>query len=344
MSIFAFVETFDGTANNLSWEAIAVARTIASAFSTDVTALVFGKNAAAIAQEAGYYGADHALICEDATLEPFRLEPYAALLTALVRQHAPQAVVAVATNRARELLASSAADTDSAMLSDAIEIAADAGSVTVMRPAYAGKVLSEMQAATATRFVTLRGRAFAPLARDESRSVSAHVAAPVLDAGAIPTSVEAFEAEVGTVNLNDAAIIVSAGRGIANNPKSAPAGTSEAADVWKAKDGFANIIQPLADTLGAAVGASRAAVDAGYIAYEHQVGQTGKTVNPDLYIAAGISGAIQHQAGMRNSKLIVAINKDGEAPVFRMARYGVVADLYEFLPVLTAELRKRLGK
>jgi len=344
MSIFAFVETFDGSANNLSWEAIAVAKTVAGAFGTDVTALVFGKNAAAIAAEAGHYGADQALVCDDATLEPFRLEPFAALLSGLVAEHKPQAVVGVATSRVRELFAASAADTSSGMLSDAIDVQASAGAVTIVRPAYAGKILSEMQAATSTQFITLRGRAFAPLAPNGANSIATTAVAPALAEDAIATKVEAFEAEVGKVNLNDAAIIVSAGRGIANNPKEAPAGISEAADIWKAKDGFANVVQPLADLLGAAVGASRAAVDAGYIPYEHQVGQTGKTVNPDLYIATGISGAIQHQAGMRNSKLIVAVNKDADAPVFKMARYGVVADLYDFLPALTAELKKRLGK
>ncbi len=155
--------------------------------------------------------------------------------------------------------------------------------------------------------------------------------------------IEAFEEEVGTVNLTDAAIIVSGGRAMANNPKDAPAG-AEKPDVWKAQDGFENTLKPLADVLGAAVGASRAAVDAGYIPYAHQVGQTGKSVSPDLYIACGISGAIQHQAGMRTSKVIVAINKDGEAPIFKLARYGLVGDLYKIVPALTAELKKRLGK
>jgi electron transfer flavoprotein alpha subunit len=200
-----------------------------------------------------------------------------------------------------------------------------------------------MSISTPTRFVTLRGRSFAPNDPDESRSVAVTSVAAAMSEADIAVKVEAFESEVGKVSLTDAAIIVSGGRGIANNPKDAPA-DAENAEIWKAKDGYATVIQPLADTLGAAVGASRASVDAGYIPYEHQVGQTGKSVNPDLYIAAGISGAIQHQAGMRNSKIIVAINKDGDAPIFKLARYGIVGDLYQVLPALNEELKKRLGK
>ncbi|NWF70991.1 MAG: electron transfer flavoprotein subunit alpha/FixB family protein [Chloroflexi bacterium] len=169
--------------------------------------------------------------------------------------------------------------------------------------------------------------------------------APALSEDQIVSKVESFEEEVGVVNLTDAAIIVSGGRGMANNPKDAPAGVSgDAAAVWKAKDGFDTVLKPLTEVLGAALGASRAAVDAGYIPYAHQVGQTGKTVTPDLYIACGISGAIQHQAGMRGSKVIVAINKDAESPIFKMARYGLVGDLYQIVPALTAEFKKKLGK
>jgi len=147
------------------------------------------------------------------------------------------------------------------------------------------------------------------------------------------------------VSLNDAAVIVSGGRGVANNPSlTPPAGMDEKqAEIWRAQQGF-KLVGDLAAVLGGAVGASRAAVDAGYIPYSHQVGQTGKVVSPDLYIAAGISGAIQHQAGMRSSKVIVAINKDADAPIFKLARYGVVGDLYAILPALTEALRKRLGK
>ena len=343
MSVFVFVETFDGTANNVSWEAIGAASSVANALNTDVTAVVFGKNAADIAQEAGTYGAANAIICDDASLEPYRLEPFAALLSQLVADHSPEAVIAVATTRGRELMASSAVDINSGLITEAIELAVDGDAIKVTRTAYAGKVLQDMSVATGTKFVTLRGRSFAPNAKDASANVTVTSVDPVLAEDAIMVKIESFEAEIGKVNLNDAAIIVSGGRGIANNPKAAPA-DAEDAEIWKAQDGYATVIQPLADTLGAAVGASRASVDAGYIPYDHQVGQTGKNVNPDLYIAAGISGAIQHQAGMRNSKLIVAINKDGEAPIFKISRYGIVGDLYEILPALNEELKKRLGK
>jgi electron transfer flavoprotein alpha subunit len=342
-AIYVWIETYNGKANPSSWEAIAAGRKLASDMGVPVTALVFGQNATAAAQEAASFGADAAIICDDATLTHFRLEPYAALLTDLVRKNEPYVVLAVASSRARELLSASAADTDSAMLSDALDLAFDDGDLVATRPVYAGKVLSDAAAGGNTVFVTLRSRAFK--AADASpKSIDVTTISPVLNEDQIFTKIESFEEEVGTVNLTDAAIIVSGGRGMANNPANPPADYAGDAAVWKAQHGFEHILQPLADTLGAAVGASRAAVDAGYIPYAHQVGQTGRTVAPDLYIAAGISGAIQHQAGMRSSKIIVAINKDGEAPIFKMARYGLVGDLYEIIPAITDELKRRLGK
>jgi electron transfer flavoprotein alpha subunit len=345
-AVYVWIETFKGKALPTSWETLGAGKIVADKLGVPLTALVFGDNANAVAQEAAKYGAQKALVSEDATLKDFRLEPYAALLTKLVQENKPKAVLAGATTRGRELLAASAADTDSGLLADVLSLDAQGdGTLTATRAVYAGKVLSEtgFTSADATQFVTLRGRAFKANAASDGATAEITSVQPALSEDQIATKVEAFEEEAGTVNLTDAAIIVSGGRGMANNPKEPPPGTPDAA-VWKAQDGFENTLKPLADVLGAAVGASRAAVDAGYIPYAHQVGQTGKNVSPDLYIASGISGAIQHQAGMRTSKIIVAINKDADSPIFKMARYGLVGDLYQIIPALTAELKKRLGK
>lgn len=343
-AVYVWIETFKGAAVPTSWEALGAGKMLARGLNVPLTALVFGENANNLAVEAGTHGADQVLVCDDATLKDFRLEPYAALLTKLVKDNVPKAVVAVGTSRARELLAASAADTDSGLITEVTEMALDGGTIKAVRPVYAGKLLSDAaMTGEGTQFVTIRGRAFQPnpVNTDAKADISSVPAA--LAESDIASKVEAFEEEIGTVNLTDAAIIVSGGRAMANNPKDAPAGVPDAA-VWKAKDGFENTLKPLAQVLGAAVGASRAAVDAGYIPYAHQVGQTGKTVSPDLYVACGISGAIQHQAGMRTSKVIVAINKDPEAPIFKLARYGIVGDLFKVVPALTVELKKRLGK
>jgi len=147
------------------------------------------------------------------------------------------------------------------------------------------------------------------------------------------------------VSLTDAGIIVSGGRGVSNNPKASPPADvtdPKEQEIWRARQGFA-LIGELAQVLGGAVGASRAAVDSGYVPYSHQVGQTGRVVSPDLYIACGISGAIQHLAGMRTSKTIVAINKDSDAPIFKLAQFGVVGDLYDVVPALTKAFKERLS-
>lgn len=337
-AVFVWIETFEGKPAATSWEALGAGRVLAQGYGVPLVALVFGQNAAEAAAQAGHYGAEKAIVCDDATLTHFRLEPYAALLTQLVQARSPKAVIAVGSSRARELLAASAADTDSGMITEATDLSMEGETVRVIRPAYAGKVMSLVTGGGAgTLFLTLRGRAFKANEPNTGASIEVETVAPAMSEDAIASKVQSFEAEVGTVNLTDAAIIISGGRGMANNPKDAPAGTADAA-VWKAQDGFENVLKPLADVLGAALGASRAAVDAGFIPYAHQVGQTGKSVSPDLYIAAGISGAIQHQAGMRTSKVIVAINKDAEAPIFQVADYGLAGDLFQAVPDLTARL------
>jgi len=344
MSVFVWIETHDGQANPTSWEALGAGKTLADGFGGPLVALVFGTNAEAVAADAAKYGAAKAIISTDDTLAQFRLEPYAALLTKLVQDNSPKVVLAVGTSRARELLAASAADTDSGMMTEAVELSVDGDTVKTVRPTYAGKILSDAASTgEGTLFLTIRGRAFKANEPNDGASADMETVDAVLSEDDIVSKVEGFEEASNTVNLTDAAIIVSGGRGIANNPQEPPGDVDEDPAVWKAKDGFANLIQPLADTLGGAVGASRAAVDAGYIPYAHQVGQTGKVVSPDLYMALAISGAIQHQAGMRTSKVIVAINKDPEAPIFKLASYGLVGDIYKLVPAITEELKKRLS-
>jgi electron transfer flavoprotein alpha subunit len=202
------------------------------------------------------------------------------------------------------------------------------------RPIYEGKVLEKTVCSGKPVMATIPGRAFPKPERVAGKRGTLTKAAAKTDA---LTSVQGYSASESAVNLGDAGIIVSGGRGVSNNPS---LGLDEVAT---AKKGF-EMIGELAALLGGAVGASRAAVDGGYIPYSHQVGQTGKVVSPDLYIACGVSGAIQHIVGMRNAKVIVAINKDADAPIFKVARYGVVGDLFVIVPALTEALKKKLGK
>jgi electron transfer flavoprotein alpha subunit len=209
------------------------------------------------------------------------------------------------------------------LVADGIDLTVEEGTIKVTRPVYAGKLLADVFVNGNPQVITLRSRAFAPAEPGEG-SGEVEWVQPALKEDEINAKVVGFESSEGTVNLTDANIVVSGGRGVGG------------------PEGFAPV-RDLADALGGALGASRAAVDAGWIPYDHQVGQTGKTVSPDLYIACGISGAIQHQAGMRTSKVIVAINKDPDAPIFKLANYGIVGDLFKVVPALTEEFRNRLG-
>ncbi len=324
--VFVWIDHFRGKPLNAAWEALGAGRTVAAALGVPVTALVFGKGVDSVVAEAFHYGADKVLKADDATLADYRLEPYAALLGKLVAESQPQVVLAGASTRGRELLAAAAADANAGLLADVTELAVEAGALKATRPVYAGKVLSTaLSGAEGVRFVTLRSRAFPLPAPESGRSGEVSTVAPVLSEDQISTKIEGFEETKGTVNLADASIIVSGGRATGG------------------PEGFAPV-RELADVLGGAVGASRAAVDAGWIPYAHQVGQTGKVVSPALYIACGISGSIQHQAGMRTSKVIVAINKDPDAPIFKLAQYGIVGDMFKVLPELSKAFRARLGK
>ena len=235
-----------------------------------------------------------------------------------------------------------AIDLNTGVLVDVIALEADGDKVVATRPIYAGKLLEKTVCNAKPQIVTLRGRAFPKPEQNAGASGTITKVDAVAEA---KTEVEGYSEGAGGVSLNDAGVIVSGGRGTSNNPAlTAPDGMDEKeAEIWKAQEGFKTVGE-LAKVLGGAMGASRAAVDAGYIPYNNQVGQTGKVVSPDLYIANGISGAIQHLAGMRTSKVIVAINKDPDAPIFKLARYGVVGDMHQIVPALTEAFKKKLGK
>jgi electron transfer flavoprotein alpha subunit len=238
-----------------------------------------------------------------------------------------------------------AIDLNSGVITDATALELEGDKLIAIKPVFAGKLLSKVVCSATPQIVTLRGRAFPKPEADAARDGSVTPIGAAVPEGEIRTTVVGYAESAGGVSLNDANIIVSGGRGVSNNPSlTPPPGLDDKAqEIWRAQQGF-TLVGDLATVLGAAVGASRAAVDAGYIPYAHQVGQTGKVVSPDLYIAAGISGAIQHLAGMRTSKTIVAINKDPDAPIYKLSRFGVVGDLYEILPALTDALKERLGK
>ncbi len=343
--IWVYIDHFKGEALPASWEGIGAAKSLSGQLGGGITALVFGHGVEPLATQAFQYGADEVLLADDPSLADYRAEPYTAILAKLAADTPPEVILFPTSTRGRELAAMAAIDLKTGVLPDVTALEVKDGGLLATRPIYAGKLLSKVTCQTRPQLVTIRGRIFTKPAQDASHSGTPTHVPPVMSEADISTKVEAYSAGEGGVSLSDASVIVSGGRGVSNNPTlTPPAGMDEKqAEIWKAQQGF-KLVEELAQVLHAAVGASRAAVDAGYIPYAHQVGQTGKVVSPDLYIACGISGAIQHQAGMRTSKVIVAINRDPEAPIFKLARYGVVGDLYAILPALTEAFRKRLGK
>ena len=338
MNTWVYIDHFKGNALPASWEAVGVGKTLGN-----VSALVFGSGLDALVKTAFECGADEVLLADDAALTDYRAEPFATTLSKLAAERTPDLILFPTTTRGRELAAMAAIDLKTGVMVDVTALEAAGDKITITRPIYAGKLLTKETCSAKPQIITLRGRAFPkPVLQAGKSGTLTRVAAA---AGDFPTKVEGYTPTESGVSLTDAGVIVSGGRGVSNNPAlTPPAGLDEKqAEVWRAQQGFA-LVKDLAAALGAAVGASRAAVDAGYVPYVHQVGQTGKVVSPDVYIALGISGAIQHLAGMRTSKVIVAINKDPEAPIFKLARYGVVGDLFQVVPALTAAFKKKMGK
>jgi len=323
-SIFVWIEQVDGVVDSIAWEAMGVARSVANDLGTQVEAVVLGAAVEGLAEQAIQHGADQVFVADDATLQNFRLDPYAAVITQLAQSQQPAAIIMGASNSGLELSAYVAAKLGVGLAADCIEVGVEGGALVATRPALIGNVMAKIAFSDSRPHVaTIRRRVFPVPEADANRSGEITAVEAVLAEDNVATKIEGFEATSGKVSLTDAKIIVSGGRGVGG------------------PDGFAPV-QALAEAMGGALGASRAAVDAGWIPYEHQVGQTGKIVQPDVYIACGISGAIQHLAGMKTSKIIVVVNKDPDAPIFNYAHYGIVGDLFNVVPALTEEFSKRM--
>jgi electron transfer flavoprotein alpha subunit len=295
--------------------ATAKALSAAKGFGTDVDILVAGQDCRGAAEQAAKLdGVRKVLICEAPQLAQRLAEETAAAILPLMQNY--DVLLAPATTMGKNVLPRVAALLDVAQVSDIIEVKSP---TIFVRPIYAGNALETVETTDNTIVATVRTTAFSDAGEGGSAEIE------TIDAPE-PVGLSSFEgAEISQSErpeLTAARIVVSGGRGMQSG------------------ENFKKLIEPLADRLGAAVGASRAAVDAGYMPNDHQVGQTGKVVAPELYIAVGISGAIQHLAGMKDSKIIVAINKDAEAPIFQVADYGLVGDLFTVLPELDAELKK----
>jgi electron transfer flavoprotein alpha subunit len=338
MNTWVYIDHFKGKVLPASWEAIGVGKGLGK-----VIALILGSEVDALVKDAFEYGAEEVLLANDSVLTDYRAEAYTATLSKIASEQLPDLILFPTTTRGRELAAMLAIDLKTGVMVDVIALEPSDGKITVTRPIYAGKLLTKETCSSKPQIITLRGRAFPKPEREVGKTGTQTVVAAA--SGDFPTKVEGYTTGESGVSLTDAGVIVSGGRGVSNNPSlTPPAGLDEKqAEIWRAQQGFA-LVKDLASVLGAAVGASRAAVDAGYVPYSYQVGQTGKVVSPDVYIACGISGAIQHLAGMRTSKVIVAINRDPEAPIFKLASFGVVGDLYQILPPLTEAFKRKMGK
>ncbi|WP_251549474.1 electron transfer flavoprotein subunit alpha/FixB family protein [Neobacillus muris] len=311
-------EVRDGSLRNVSFEAVAAAKTVSEG--GEVVGVLIGDSVSVLGAELIKSGADRVVVAEDEKLKQYTSDGFSQVLLAVIDQEQPEGLILGHTALGKDLAPRIAAKLGSGLISDATAVEVAGGNVVFTRPIYSGKAFEKKIVTEGLIFATVRPNNIAPLEKDESRSGEvSSIAVDIKDLRAIVKEVVRKASE--GVDLSEAKVVVSGGRGV------------------KSAEGF-QPLKELAEVLGGAVGASRGACDAEYCDYSLQIGQTGKVVTPDLYIACGISGAIQHLAGMSNSKVIVAINKDPEANIFKVADYGIVGDLFEVVPMLTEEFKK----
>jgi len=321
--ILAFIETRDNKIKSVGLETASTAARIAKELNADCEALVIGSNITDSVSVLGQYGINSVLVVEDSKLEKYSTTAYAKVLAEVSNLRKADVIFISATSLGRDLSPRVSAKLGAGLVVDCTELKVEGNDIIATRPVYAGKAYVDVKISSSKKMFSLRPNVF------NSESVNGGI--PKIEKIQVELTDTDFSAYVKEIAVStekldvaEANIIVSGGRGL------------------KAPENY-HLVEELAKVLGAAVGASRAVVDAGWRPHSEQVGQTGKTVSPTLYIACGISGAIQHLAGMSSSKCIVAINKDKDAPIFQLADYGIVGDVFEILPVLTEEFKKILS-
>ena len=313
--ILILAEKEDGKLKNYSCELASKAVELAKGLNAPVHGVVIGNQGSAAAEELGAFGVQEATAIEG---------PAVQALLPLIQELKPQIILASASGMGKDILPRLAMKLKAGLATDCVELSIENGKLKAKRPIFSGKVFVDVTFLSDVQLATARPNSFAVTVIDAAKKAAVKTIQSASEGTRVVVK-EVKEAEKGMKDLTEAEIVVAGGRAL---------GSSE---------NF-KTIRDLPETLGATVGASRAAVDAGYISHDHQVGQTGKTVNPKLYIACGISGAIQHLTGMQSSKVIVAINKDPEAPIFSKADYGIVGDLFILLPILTTKIKELSGK
>ncbi len=321
--IWVFAEQRNEEIKKVTYELLSAGRKAADALGEELCAVLMGKGISSLAGKLGEYGADKVIVVDADALENYTTDAYTNVLADLAKEHQPTAILLACSVAGRDLAAQVAQRLGTGLMTDCTDIAMEDGQLVFTRPIYAGKAFVKAACPEVRPVMaTIRHNV---LAADAPQTGRAAETVPVnAGAGDVRQVIKEIIKQISTrPELTEADVIVSGGRGM------------------KGPENFA-ILEELADVLGAAVGASRAAVDAGWLSHSFQVGQTGKTVSPVLYIACGISGAIQHLAGMSSSKCIVAINKDPEANIFKVADYGIVGDLFEVVPLLKEEMKKLL--
>lgn len=321
--VMTIVEQRDGEIRKISYELVSEGRRLADSLGQELTTILLGSNIKEKASTFGHYGADRVLVADDLRLETYTTEAYVSVIAELVKARDPAILLIGASVQGRDLAARLSARLRVGMAQDCVSFSIEDGNLVAIRPIYAGKAYAKVTFSNSwPQMATTRPNVMTLNEPDISKSVETIDATFSLDDSALKTKlVDVMKDERGKVDLTEADKIVSGGRGM------------------KGPENY-KILEELAGLIKATVGASRSAVDAGWRPHADQVGQTGKVVSPNLYIACGISGAIQHLAGMSTSKFIVAINKDPDAPIFQKADYGVVDDLFKVVPVLTEEIKK----